>query len=168
MTKLSDKELRRAYFRWLSRYESRSTDLAVVPFLAEDVRSYKTGEVGWLKKAREALFLSADSIAATIVVIRAAYSKYEECETRGAITLETLSRAAEAMDCELVYAIRPKSKTRFSFLIWEALLTRASVHPWLKKCDQRRRGEALAARAIDVMNDSEFRRQQGWSQKANR
>ena len=62
-------------------------------------------------------------------VARAAYSKYEDCEERGSIRLATLAKAAEAMDCELVYAIRPKSKKYFSNIILGKLLPQSQLHP---------------------------------------
>ena len=126
------------------------------------------GDQGWLKTTRKGLFLSAATVAKKLTVARAAYSKYEECEERGSITLATLAKAAEAMDCELVYAIRPKNKKSFSNIIWETLLPQSQLHPWIKKCDPKKRGEALAHVADKLMNDSNFRKKQCWSQRANR
>ena len=126
------------------------------------------GDQGWLKTTRKGLFLSAATVATKLKVTRAAYSKYEECEERGSITLATLAKAAEAMDCELVYAIRPKNKKHFANIIWEILLPTSQIHPWIKKCDPKRRGDALAHIADKFMNDSDFRKKQGWSQRANR
>jgi len=39
---------------------------------------------------------------------RQAYADLEAAEERGAISLNSLRRAAEAMDCELVYVVVPR------------------------------------------------------------
>ena len=168
MKKLTDEELRKAFRYWLIKYTAKEAEEPLGPFLSEKIKPFVIGDQGWLKTARKGLFLSAATVAEKLKVARAAYSKYEECEERGSITLATLAKAAEAMDCELVYAIRPKSKKYFSNIIWEVLLPTSLLHPWIKKCDQKKRGEALAHIADKFMNDPGFRKKQGWSQRANR
>jgi hypothetical protein len=41
-------------------------------------------------------------------VKRQSYAQFENAEERGSITLASLRRAAEAMDCELVYFVAPR------------------------------------------------------------
>lgn len=168
MKKLTDEELRKAFNIWLTNYSGKEDEEALGPFLHNQIQTFIPGKPGWLKKARKGLFLSAETVAEKLKVSRAAYSKYEECEEKGSITLATLANAAEAMGCELVYAIRPKSKKYFSQIIWAKLLPQSLLHPWIKKCDQRRRAEGLAYVLNKFMNDPKFRREQGWSQRANR
>jgi transcriptional regulator with XRE-family HTH domain len=168
MIQLTEKELKFARAIWRGNYRFSNVDEEMSLFLHKDMKAYKANQDGWLKKARNALFLSAENVAGMLEVSRTAYSKYEECEERGTITLETLARAAEAMDCELVYAIRPKSKKSFTEILWGILFPVAIVHPWLKKCDQRRRGHALAHRMDMCIKDPKFKKKQGWSQRANR
>ena len=168
MKKLTDEELRKAFRYWLMKYTAREAEEPLRPFLSEKIKPFVIGEQGQLKTARKGLFLSAATVAAKLKVARAAYSKYEECEERGAVTMATLAKAAEAMDCELVYAIRPKSKKNFSNIIWAILLPPSLLHPWIKKCDPKKRGEALAHIANKFMNDPGFRKKQGWSQRANK
>ena len=45
----------------------------------------------------------------------------KSAKRRARLSLTTLAKAAEAMDCELAYAIRPKNKKYFSSIIWEIL-----------------------------------------------
>ena len=168
MKKLTDEELRKAFRYWLMKYTAREAEEPLNPFLSEKIKPFAIGDQGWLKTARKGLFLSAATVAKKLKVARAAYSKYEDCEERGSITLATLAKAAEAMDCELIYAIRPKSKKYFSNIIWEKLLPQSQLHPWIRKCDPRKRGEALASIAIKYMSDPKFREKQGWSQRANK
>ncbi len=167
MTAFTDEELRRAFLIWLANYVGKQDEEGLGPFLDEQMKPFAPGHRGWLRKARVGLFLSPEAVAKKLKVSRIAYSKYEDGEEKGTITLATLARAAEAMECELVYAIRPKSKRYFSQVIWVKLLPESLRHPWVKNCDQKRRGEALAYVLNKYTNDPEFRRQQGWSQRAN-
>jgi len=48
-------------------------------------------------------------VAAKAAVKRQSYSQFEAAEEKGSISLASLRRAAEAMDCELVYFVVPKA-----------------------------------------------------------
>jgi predicted DNA-binding mobile mystery protein A len=63
---------------------------------------------GWIRSIREALGMSGRQLAARIQVEVPRISEMEKSETQGNITLKSLRRAAEAMECELVYAFVPK------------------------------------------------------------
>jgi predicted DNA-binding mobile mystery protein A len=63
---------------------------------------------GWVRAIRDALGMSAADLAARMGVSSVAVSKLESSERRGSVRLDTLRRAAEAMDCELVYALVPR------------------------------------------------------------
>ena len=64
---------------------------------------------GWIREVREILGLSAQQLAARMGVSQPTVAKMEQAEARGAVTLVSLTRAAEAMDCHLVYAFVPRS-----------------------------------------------------------
>jgi predicted DNA-binding mobile mystery protein A len=67
---------------------------------------------GWLRAVREGLDLSLEKVAKKLGgVARARVLEFEEAEANDRITLRSLRRVADAMDCELVYAIVPKSGT---------------------------------------------------------
>ena len=68
----------------------------------------ETHENGWIRKAREASFLSAGVLAGRLGITRAAWYKFEKSEPDGRITLRTLRQCAEVMDCELIYFFRPR------------------------------------------------------------
>ena len=167
MKSLTKKELDFAYQIWQKNYQFSFVDEELAPFLKNEVLSFAENKPGWLSKTRKAQFLSAQTLADKLGVSRPAYSQMEASEEMGTISLLNLSRAAESMNCELVYAIRPKSKKLHTHKIWETLLQKALVHPWLQKCDQRKRGPALASIALETMNDPAFRRSKNWSNKAN-
>lgn len=164
---LNQKELKWAFILWHKNYNLKEIDTLIAPFLNEDMLPFKGGNPGWLKKARLALFLSSQTIANKLGVQRTAYSQYEQSEEKGSISLATLAKAAEAMNCELVYAIRPKAQTSFSDTIWKILLKTALHHPWLKKCDQKRRANALASIAQKQMMDPKIKQKNGWSERSN-
>lgn len=66
---------------------------------------------GWISSIREALGVTLDQIGKQIGSSRQAVQQLERAEATDRITLGALRRAAEAMGCELVYALVPKSGT---------------------------------------------------------
>jgi predicted DNA-binding mobile mystery protein A len=66
---------------------------------------------GWIASIREALGLTLGQIGKRIGSSRQAVQQLEKAEATDRITLGALRRAAEAMGCELVYALVPKSGT---------------------------------------------------------
>lgn len=63
---------------------------------------------GWIRAVRNALGMSAADLAARLQVTPASVSDIERSESHGRIRLDTLERAAEAMGCDLVYALIPR------------------------------------------------------------
>jgi predicted DNA-binding mobile mystery protein A len=63
---------------------------------------------GWLRAVRSVLSLSQGHVAKKVAMTRQSYAGLEAAEQRGAISLNSLQRAAEAMDCDLVYFIVPR------------------------------------------------------------
>lgn len=66
---------------------------------------------GWLRAIREALGMSVAQVAQRMGVTRVRILEFEKAEADDRITLGSLKRVAEAMNCELVYSIVPKSGT---------------------------------------------------------
>jgi len=66
---------------------------------------------GWIASVREALDLTLSEIGRNIRVTRQSVQQLEKAEASDRITLGALRRAAEAMSCELVYALVPKTGT---------------------------------------------------------
>ncbi len=62
---------------------------------------------GWIRSIRKSMGMSIRQLSERIGVSQQAVSKLEEGELDNSITLKTLRRAAESMDCKLVYAIVP-------------------------------------------------------------
>ena len=64
---------------------------------------------GWFRAIREALGIPQSKIAKAMHVKQQSIASFEKAEAADRITLSNLRRLAEAMGCELVYAIVPKS-----------------------------------------------------------
>ena len=62
---------------------------------------------GWVKAIREALGMSTAQLAKRLGVRQPSIVEMEQSEAKGTITLATLKRVAEALDCRLVYALVP-------------------------------------------------------------
>ncbi len=65
--------------------------------------------LGWLRAIREALGVTQQEVATAAKVKRQSILGFEKAEASDRITLQNLRRVADAMGCELVYAIVPKS-----------------------------------------------------------
>lgn len=142
-------QLQRARLRWYFRdYKDRNSDNDILPYL--QLRASGT----WLAKARSALLLSVHGIARRMGVTQAAYREMERAEQEGNLSLGDLRKCAEAMGCELIYAIRPKKRTVFSQVVWRAIADEiAAVQP-----DR----VALDALIKAKLADPRFRRKHGW------
>jgi predicted DNA-binding mobile mystery protein A len=63
---------------------------------------------GWLKAVRQALGMTATHLAQRLGVTTSTVTRLETSEADDTISLGTLRRAAEALGCELQYALVPK------------------------------------------------------------
>ncbi|MGB8581785.1 MAG: mobile mystery protein A [Candidatus Sulfotelmatobacter sp.] len=66
---------------------------------------------GWLRAIREAAGISASEVARTLKTSRQLPVQLEKAEAEDRITLKSLRAAANALGCELVYALVPKANT---------------------------------------------------------
>ncbi len=63
---------------------------------------------GWVKTIREALGMSSEILAKRLSCSRSNITTIEQREIKGTISLETLERVAQAMNCKLVYCLVPQ------------------------------------------------------------
>lgn len=78
---------------------------------------YGRPRVGWIKTLRQALSMSSLQLASRLGLTRTRIVKLENAEAHDAVTLRTLREAAEALGCELVYAIVPKGNSTLEDII---------------------------------------------------
>ncbi len=64
---------------------------------------------GWVKEIRESLGMSMQDLGSRLGVIKQRVERIEKDELSKKVTLETMHKAAEAMDCRFVYFLVPNS-----------------------------------------------------------
>ena len=67
---------------------------------------------GWARTIRKALGITAQLMAKRLKVSRSRVIQIERHETEGSITLTSLEKVAEVLNCELVYAFIPKTSLK--------------------------------------------------------
>lgn len=70
---------------------------------------------GWLRAVRQALGLAQATVAKKTGITQQAYAQFERGEAGGTLSIGNLQRAAETMDCELVYFLVPRTGRAKSF-----------------------------------------------------
>lgn len=65
-------------------------------------------QVGWIQTIRTTLGMTAQQLAQRMGISQATVSNLEKSESAYTITLQSLQRAAQALDCEVVYALVPR------------------------------------------------------------
>lgn len=73
------------------------------------VDRFRSPPKGWLRAIRDALGMTGVQFAGRLGIRPQSVEALERSEANGAIQLKTLRRAAEALDCTLVYALVPNS-----------------------------------------------------------
>ena len=66
---------------------------------------------GWLRAVRQVVGIPVKEVARRLGVCRWEVFRLEKSESESRIMLSTLRRAAEALDCDLVYALTPRKGT---------------------------------------------------------
>ena len=69
-------------------------------------------KVGWVRAIRESLGMSAVALARRLGITHAGVRKLESSEASEAITLASLRKLAEALDCELRYELVPRTSLK--------------------------------------------------------
>ena len=75
------------------------------------LRGTKPPVGGWLRSIRLALGMPLHYPAKRLKITMPGFMKLEKTEGSGAISLKTLQRAADALNCDLVYALLPRDGT---------------------------------------------------------
>lgn len=97
---------------------------------------------GWIRAIRDALGMSAAGLAQRLGVTPQSVADLERSEAQGTVQLNSLRRAAEALDCTVVYALVPNSSLEGTFM---------------------RRARAIASRQLDRIGHSMDLEDQGLS-----
>lgn len=71
---------------------------------------------GWLHAVREGLGLSRAALAKRLELSPAAVQAFEQSEARGSISVQSLRKVADALDCEVILKLVPKAGQSFTNL----------------------------------------------------
>lgn len=95
-----------------SRYRSPHTQRLQLHMRLQRVRAVLHAlpepERGWLREMRRAIGWDLAELSARLGQVPSSLSRLETSEQRGTIRLESLRRAADALGCELIYALLPR------------------------------------------------------------
>ena len=69
-------------------------------------------QIGWVRAIRESLGMSTVALARRLGITHAGVRKLESSESSEAITLASLRKLAEALDCELRYVLIPRTSLK--------------------------------------------------------
>jgi len=103
---------------------------------------------GWLKAIREALGMTTAQLGRRLGVVQSRVVAIEQAEAKGTITLNSLEKAAQALDCRLVNALMPRQPLE------DIVEQRASL---LAKSRLKSTGHTmtLEAQGVDATDESE-------------
>jgi predicted DNA-binding mobile mystery protein A len=101
---------------------------------------------GWIKAVREALGMTTRQLAKRLGVTQPRAVAIEQAEARGSITLDTLERAARALDCRLVYVLVPRAP--LDTLAQERAMARAR-----EQLRSTRHSMALEAQSVEASDE---------------
>jgi predicted DNA-binding mobile mystery protein A len=74
----------------------------------QQTRQFFKPSYGWIRTLRKTLGMTTAQLALRLGVHRSRVIKIEEAEKDDALTLRTLRQVAEALNCDLVYALVPR------------------------------------------------------------
>ena len=103
---------------------------------------------GWIKAIREALGMTTTQLAQRIGVSQPRVVAIEKAEKNKSITLESLERAAQALDCRVVYALIPRKPLN------DLVEERAHIVAE-KRLQSTRHSMALEAQSVDKSDEEE-------------
>ncbi len=98
-----------------ARNPAQGTRFRVARLLAAYRATAERPVRGWLRAVREGVGLSQREVATKAGVKQQAVVQWEDREAKRAITIGSLERAANAMNCELVYFLVPRPTMASSF-----------------------------------------------------
>jgi predicted DNA-binding mobile mystery protein A len=90
----------------------RSLDRVLAPYRKAATRRPPKG---WIRAIRDALGMTAEQLADRMQITQPSVQRLEISEAEDTIQLKTLKRAAEALGCELVYALVPRQTLRETY-----------------------------------------------------
>ena len=103
---------------------------------------------GWLKAIRESLGMTTAQLGKRLGVAQSRAVVIEQAEVRGTITLNTLEKAAAALDCCLVYTLVPRKPL-------DELIADRAKSLAKQRLQSTRHSMALEAQVVDAADEQE-------------
>jgi predicted DNA-binding mobile mystery protein A len=113
---------------------------------------------GWIRAIREAIGVSSGELGRALGTSRQLPLQFEKAEAEDSITLKSLRNVANALDCDLVYALVPKAGTMQKLAESRA---RAQARKQVLRVEHSMALEDQAAGRIDEAVEAEARRLTG-------
>lgn len=137
----------------------RQVDSALAPF--REIGKVEPPEAGWVRAIRESYGMSIRQLAERMGVAKTTAANLERSEAAETVQLDSLRTVAEALDCDLVYALVPRTTLEESMrkrarLVAERIVGRVSRSMELEKqgipvTEQERQVAELAERLWQEM-----------------
>lgn len=161
----------RAYQIWKRKYPFPEMDrfiepFTISPFVVSPFANKQLVSSHLVQKTRRALYLSSVEMARRMEVSPQCYHQLEKSELKESLQIGQLKRMAEAMDCELIYALKPKSNQVYSKVLWQQLYKIVQEHPWSRH--QRIRTDLHIVEynfARFLLRKASIRKKMGWTQR---
>ncbi len=77
--------------------------------LFNDLKSINPPQKGWIRAIRDALGINARQFAERLGVNKSRITRIEHDELNGGLTIKTMRRLADALDCVFVYGFVPRT-----------------------------------------------------------
>ena len=103
---------------------------------------------GWIKAIREALGMTTTQLAKRLGVVQSRAVAIEQAEANGTITINSLEKAANALDCRLVYAIVPGK-------LLDELVAERAERLATKRLKSTSHSMTLEAQGVDTADENE-------------
>lgn len=116
--------------------------------LLQDTESLAPPPRGWIRAIRDALGMTTAQLGKRVSVSQPRIIEMEKAEAKGTITLDSLERAARALNCRLVYAFVPNKPLE------EIVAERARLHAE-KRLAATRHSMALEAQDVEPGDEHE-------------
>jgi len=103
---------------------------------------------GWLKAIREALGMTTAQMGKRLGVVQSRVVAIEQAEAKSTITLNSLEKAAQALDCRLVYALVPRKPL-------DELVSERAERLAKQRLKSTSHSMALEAQSVDTADEKE-------------
>lgn len=116
--------------------------------IANNIEGLTRPPRGWVKAIRESLGMTTAQLGKRLGVSQPRAVILEQAEAKGAITLDSLERAAQALDCRLVYALVPRQTL-------DAMIEERALRLAKKRLETISHTMALEAQSVEIGDENE-------------